>query len=549
MNSGLVVLLVAACCYCYAAGAEVLLVKVMNSKPVSVLLPLGTALLLNGYWPLQGLMYAVVWKNTAQPRPLTFKLVRGYAVIGSVAALVSGLRCIGISYMPGSVYVIISTADLPINTLMSKFLLGKSFEPLQYVSVLCAMAGIAVCMTGSQSDKAHTCDGDSCIDDWAPYITAALLSALCSAGNSVLGEFLLSKDKKNPILAVCEVSFFNSFVPFCTIGMFILCTQWWENNPHSIFYRGPACVAQYISPDNTTCLEDYYGCVHEVAVSCRRPEDQPDLRPWSQIWEHLSSSTATGGPHVHVFVMVAFGLCVSKMIDRVAKFYIVALQGAFFFALLDTFRRLATAIIAVIAFDEALTFQKVIALMLSILAIFLHSFASHKKAIRKHQRELFDEILGEESLEASEERLRRRYAMVRGLPDSATWEEIEQYDTNYRRQHKGVLRFDSDATMASIGEGAYQHGGSLSEFSPLGLSLGMRKARGPSAEDANFVLGASVSDSPQASGSREELGPAALAQMELKNMSWLARTTRSGLSVQEDFEMAVQYMHCDTDHI
>jgi hypothetical protein len=77
MNRGLLVLLAAACCYCYAAGAEVLLVKFMNSKPVSVILPLGTALLLNGYWPLQGLMYAVVWKNTAKPRPLTLKLNYG----------------------------------------------------------------------------------------------------------------------------------------------------------------------------------------------------------------------------------------------------------------------------------------------------------------------------------------------------------------------------------------------------------------------------------------------------------------------------------------
>jgi hypothetical protein len=45
MNRALLVLLVAAGFYCYASGAEVLLVKLMNTKPVSVLLPLGTALL------------------------------------------------------------------------------------------------------------------------------------------------------------------------------------------------------------------------------------------------------------------------------------------------------------------------------------------------------------------------------------------------------------------------------------------------------------------------------------------------------------------------
>ena len=130
MNRGVAVLLVAALFYCYASSAEVLLVKLMNSDPVHVMLPLGTALLLNGYWPLQLVVYAVVWSRTKTPRPLTGKLVGGYLVIGVLAGLVSALRCIGISYMPSFVYVIISTADLPINTLLSRCVLRKKFEPL-----------------------------------------------------------------------------------------------------------------------------------------------------------------------------------------------------------------------------------------------------------------------------------------------------------------------------------------------------------------------------------------------------------------------------------
>ena len=190
------------------------------NKNVKVLLPLGSALLLNGYWPLQAIMYFFVHRASSNPRPLTWKHVRGYLIVGSVASFVSALRCVGMNYMPGSVYVIISTADLPMNTLMSRFALGKQFEPLQYVAVVLAMAGIVVCLSGSKSDGGSetNCDGNSCLDDWAPYILAAIGSAFCSAFNSVLGEFLLSKDKKNPILAVCEVSFFNSFVPFCCIA-------------------------------------------------------------------------------------------------------------------------------------------------------------------------------------------------------------------------------------------------------------------------------------------------------------------------------------------
>jgi len=55
---------------------------------------LGTALLLNGYWPLQLILYGFVYKNTAKPRPLTGKIVKGYVVIGMMAAVVSGLRCV-----------------------------------------------------------------------------------------------------------------------------------------------------------------------------------------------------------------------------------------------------------------------------------------------------------------------------------------------------------------------------------------------------------------------------------------------------------------------
>ena len=50
------------------------------------------ALLLNGYWPLQLLMYAAVHRATKSPRPLKWWHVRGYLVIGVIA----GLACHGL---------------------------------------------------------------------------------------------------------------------------------------------------------------------------------------------------------------------------------------------------------------------------------------------------------------------------------------------------------------------------------------------------------------------------------------------------------------------
>eukprot|EP01043_Picozoa_sp_COSAG02_P008808 COSAG02_NODE_288_length_25612_cov_29.808529_8_plen_241_part_00 len=231
------------------------------------------------------------------------------------------------------------------------------------------------------------------------------------------------------------------------------------------------------------------------------------------------------------------------MVDRIAKFYIVALQGAFFFALLDTFRRLATAIVAIFAFDEALTLSKVFALMLSILAIFLHSYSSHKKNIEKTQLQLFQSFVAQPTFEEEQERLRQRYASVRGLPDDATWDDIEAHDAQ-ARSGKGLSRFsvaledtadDKVAGAAGDGIGASlleddtrdnrgQAGMSTWEFLGLDFLLeagsDVRAMRGATAEDAEIVA---------SQGSRTT-GTGALGA--------IGRMTRSGLTAEEDLDQA-----------
>ena len=173
---------------------------------------------------------------------------------------------------------------------------------------------------------------------------------------------------------------------------FMLATQWWENDPHSYFYRGPHTCAngtnyyETITTDrpqgDLSCTCDLHStCDPALGTDidkCLQSCANPPLRPWSQI-----ASDVKEAGNGYVFVIVAFGLCVSKMIDRVSKFYIVALQGAFFFALLDTFRRLAVAIVAIFALNEAASPSKFIALFLAVMAIFLHSYAKQQVAIRK----------------------------------------------------------------------------------------------------------------------------------------------------------------------
>jgi hypothetical protein len=364
------------------------------------------------------------------------------------------------------------------------------------------------------------------------------------------------------MLAVCEVSFFNSFIPFCTIGAFLVATNWWQacDDPCLAFEdtEGQSCIAGVNSPGD--------GCVQNkwcVMPDAQHPAGtQPHtcithLRPWGVIHDYIDRNNLTV-----LFSMVAFGLCVSKMVDRIAKFYIVALQGAFFFALLDTFRRLATAIVAVFAFGEALTGAKIIALMLSILAIFLHSYSSHKKALAKSQAELFQSYLEPPTYEEEQERLRQRYASARGLPDDASWEDIEEHDANFRKE-KGLSRLSlaaaastpTDAAQTDVGGGGGgdgmgasllgDDGGGGSGGQPknpqqgvwdfLGLdflleaSNDVRLLRGATAEDADLVT---------TPGSSRPVGSAGSSAVGAGTLGTFSRMTRSGLTAEEDLDQA-----------
>ena len=356
---------------------------------------------------------------------------------------------------------------------------------------------------------------------------------------------------------MCEVSFFNSFIPFITIGAFLVATQWWKA------CDDPCNSCEH--PDGTFC--DTCDLVHSKCANnewCVNPTaDNPaglkphtcytHLRPWGVIYDYITRPDENGQTLTTLFCGVAFGLCISKMVDRIAKFYIVALQGAFFFALLDTFRRLATAMVAVFAFDEALSMYKVFALMLSILAVFLHSYSSHKKNIEKNHLQLFQSFVAPPTYEEQQERLRQRYASVRGLPDDATWDDIEAHDADARkgtglsrfsvaRQDTAAATASNAATVTGEGMGANllgdeQGDGSRTKSAEqrvwdfLGLDFlleattDVRAMRGATVEDADVV--AVPGSRPTGSG----------LQMS-GTLGLIGRMTRSGLTAEEDMHEA-----------
>ena len=341
------VLVVLAGLYCLASASEVLLVKGLNQQTVEF--PVLTSALLNGYWPLQLAMYFLLLCRADDPRYLTWPILRGYLVVGFIATGVSLLRCYGLNGLPGSTYVVISCSDIIFNTLLSRLLLKKKFSVYHYAAVGITVFGILLLALSADSPHPAAAAAASAPREALPApppavgrgaaIAAALASALLSAINSVLGEFLLSKDKANPLLAVSEVSFFNAFVPS-------LCL------PFAMFQTGEVWL--------------YHDKYSELAAH-----------------DDWAGGAANGSDVVGIVAWLALGLALSKMIDRICKFYIISLSGAFFFAILDTFRRMATGLIAVYAFGEAFDISKLLALALTCVAIGVYSLGNLREAQKK----------------------------------------------------------------------------------------------------------------------------------------------------------------------
>jgi hypothetical protein len=184
-------------------------------------------------------------------------------------------------------------------------------------------------------------------------------------------------------------------------------------------------------------------------------------------------------------------------------------------------------------------------------------------------------MLAEPSYAEEQERLRRRYAAVRGLPDGASWDAIEEFDTNFRRQHKGVLRVDFVGSAGGLADGV-ANGGTPSGRGWAGvIEAGMELRsirRAPDAADADIPGRGSVSpvevrDPGGAShapwtrrprrraksgdgsllGSQQQA--AGIGRLGSELLSGIVSWTRSGLSLQEDMALALGTAHTDTDSI
>ena len=231
--------------------------------------------------------------------------------------------------LPGSVYVVLANSDLIFNTILSRLVLKKQFTHFHYLAVVIAIVGVCL-MAVSDLQNAHACGGNVCGDNY--YLTGTLMalgSALASAINSVVADKVLTKDKS--MVGVAEISLFNSMMPSAILWVPMLLTSEQEGY------------------DDTVA----------------------DVRAHNNMVP---------------FVLCCVGLGISKMIDRASKFTMVSMRGAFFYAIVDSFRKVFTAMCAIWVLGEPAEWNTYVALALTNVAMGVYAYASRRKAAAEQQK-------------------------------------------------------------------------------------------------------------------------------------------------------------------
>lgn len=276
----------------FAAG-EVWLIKGFNKMDID--LPIFCAIMLNGYWPLQLIVYIVLRSRSGKKRELSRRKILSYAVIGCNAAVICLFRSFGINYLSGSLYVIAASSEIIFTTIFSR-ISGKNVTYSQYFSVFMVCCALVLALydpdTKSFGNSPEETSQSKLIYGFVFAVSSRALSAL----NSVGAEKLLGKSRKT-LLGVHEVSFANSFIPSLVLP-----------------------------------------CILKVDGEYTR-------------WK---TKFADGNDHMRLLGIVAIciGLTNTKFLDRVCKFTIVSRKSSVFFGVVDAAMKSAAGIGSYLMFDE-----------------------------------------------------------------------------------------------------------------------------------------------------------------------------------------------------
>lgn len=218
--------------------------------------------------------------------------LRGYLILGVLTTISNLLRMVALAWLPASVFVVASSTDITFNTIFSRVFLKKRFSCWHYLAAALATGGMIVVAASNGQDGEYVCDGDTCIDDYAPGLGCSVGAAVLIALNAVVSESLLKAHKAAGPLGAIEAAMFYSIIPMCLTPLVALVTG-------------------------------------EI---------------W--LWPSILGSIGKYGS-VTVFELLCIGALLSKLLGRVCRFQVVRAKGAFFFSIVNALVRLGTAIVAI----------------------------------------------------------------------------------------------------------------------------------------------------------------------------------------------------------
>ena len=106
----------------HVAGSEYWLLSWLNFI-YDIRLPIFFAMLQNASWPLQGLVYLFEKKKfeaSSGPRTITPQMYKSYFILGSLNAMITLSRTIGLTTLPPTMYAIVANTEIVFEAIMTK---------------------------------------------------------------------------------------------------------------------------------------------------------------------------------------------------------------------------------------------------------------------------------------------------------------------------------------------------------------------------------------------------------------------------------------------
>ena len=164
--------------YTIAAGSEYWLLDWLKLN-FQIELPVFFALVQNASFPLQGLYYLhekrkYALEHDGEERVIDAQKYKSYCILGSLNAVVTLSRTIGLTSLPPTIYAIIANTEIVFEGLMTRFYLGRKLTVYQILSIVFVVTAVLLSMW-DPANGTFGAEGESrsCTRDYSTFKTCA----------------------------------------------------------------------------------------------------------------------------------------------------------------------------------------------------------------------------------------------------------------------------------------------------------------------------------------------------------------------------------------